>query len=694
MFSIRDILRQDAGPADGGGKPPMQRLSNDEAPLSDAPSTVRGADRLPPGAEAPGFQMSEEPVGGGVREGQGARAPLPTRPVPTTAVQSRLAGKPAAPAALTTQQKEDIQGDYYTAPDGTVYTMKARAQPRGRGPAMATVEGKITQAPGLPGVRDAMEEQQRVQGRLTDAFIKQEAERAKILNETADAMEQESLRLGEMREQAMQASIAQTRQLQAQADEIGATAPQAGRLFGTGPQAASFGAALSIATGAMLSARTGGPNVALKIIDQAISRDMEVQKEAMRNKQFAATMGLNLAQEMRAAYRDDLAASNAMQATLLRYSENRIAAIVAQTNDPILRARGDETIANIQLKYATLVEELTRQSYGLRMALPLRQAQEMIAASAGQTIAPESQQDAASQAAEGGVGKAQAATEALGQNARQQAKQAEGNARGALKKRRAARKAAPPEIPPVRQRDLGRAPTPEDLRRIEAIAQQQGGPTYRAFGQGNSVVIVDTARMDIRGLDPKAQKRRLELAPKKVAVPPGVKLPEGQQRRVLREDGRAYIQVDPGTYDGDWKADNNKLKEFSKDAAQFEKIANRMIRRKGGEGAVFFKDPDVVNDVNTAVSIYNRLLGGGVLDRNEFDRYSAVFSDPQGWMWNFGLFKDKEARRDVWRNAAEMMKDTVRDQAAIMANNGVLLPGFEAPTFRGKSNVREDRPDG
>ena len=70
------------------------------------------------------------------------RAPAP--PGPSKAVQSRLAGKPAAPDPLTTQQKEDIQAGQYTAPDGTVYTMKPRAQPRGRGPAMATVEGKIT----------------------------------------------------------------------------------------------------------------------------------------------------------------------------------------------------------------------------------------------------------------------------------------------------------------------------------------------------------------------------------------------------------------------------------------------------------------------------------------------------------------------------------------------------------------------
>jgi hypothetical protein len=623
-------------------------------------------------------------------------APMVKPPAASPAVRAELAGKPAAPADLTTQQKEAIQAGQYTAPDGTVYTMKPRAQPKGRGRPMATVEGKITQAPGLPGVRDAMEEQKRVQGRLTDAFIKQEAERAKLLNQTADAMEQESLRLGEMREQAMQASIAQTRQLQAQADEIGATAPQAGRLFGTGAQAASFGAALSIATGAMLSARTGGPNVALKIIDQAIARDMEVQKEAMRNQQFASTMGLNLAQEMRGAYRDDLAASNAMQATLLRYSENRISAMVAQTNDPILRARGDETIANIQMKYASLVEELTRQTYGLRMAVPLRQAQEMIAASAGQTIAPESQQDSAAQAAGGGVGQAQAATEAIGQNARQSAKQAEGKARGALKKRRAARKAAPPELPAVRQQDLGRAPTPEDLRRIEALAQKQGGPTYRAFGQGNSVVIVDTARMDISGLGEKAQKRRLETQTQRVAVPAGVRLKKGQPV-TKSKTGDAYVVIDPQTYEGGpskLDADRKKLQEFAQQAAQFGAITKRMMQAKDPD--VFFTSKKTQNDIQTAVSIYNRLLGGGVLDQNEFKRYTEVFEDPDAWFWGTGYFADNpEGRREVWRRAQQMMDSMVQNQISIMANQGALTPQLATGgVTSGESRVREERPDG
>ena len=98
------------------------------------------------------------------------------------------------------------------------------------------------------------------------------------------------------------------------------------------------------------------PNVALKIIDRAIQRDMESQREAIKNKQFSAQMGLQLAQEMRAAFRDDMVASEAMQATLLRYTENRLQAIISQTNDQVLRARGEEAIANLRMQYAEKIE--------------------------------------------------------------------------------------------------------------------------------------------------------------------------------------------------------------------------------------------------------------------------------------------------------------------------------------------------
>jgi len=477
MFQIRDWLLQTAGEGAPSGVPENIALPDDGEPPA---AIARDPSPNDPNSPAqPRFNV--------------VRAPAASRPAQSQPARPPAARSPQPKAPLFSYQQEEFERELGEDPNtGAVYTFEDIPTPRGKGQRMATVEGKFSQSPGLPAVREAYEEQKRAQSKLTEAFVVQEAERAKILNETADAMEQESIRLGQMRERAMQESIAQTRRLQAQADEIGASAPQAGRLFGTGPQAASFGAALSIATGAMLSARTGGPNVALKIIDQAIARDMEVQKEAMRNKQFAATMGLNLAQEMRATFRDDLAASNAMQATLLRYTENRLEAMIADTNEPVLRARGQEAISKIQLQYAKLAEEITRQDYGLRMAVPLRQAQAMIAASAGQALAPESQQDAAAQASDGAVGQAQAATEAVGANARTAANEARNKARAGaarLKKQRQAQAQAQPLPPP--QQGVNIPPTEENMKLAEQAWLRKYGRPYKAFRRGNMIWMVD-----------------------------------------------------------------------------------------------------------------------------------------------------------------------------------------------------------
>ena len=575
-------------------------------------------------------------------------------------------------------------------PDGSTRILKARERPRGRGPAMAQVQAQVTQAPGLGLLRDAYQQQVNAQNRLTDAVIQQEAKRADVLNETADAMEAESLRLGEMRERAMQDSIAQTRRLQEQADEIGATAPQAGRLFGTSAQAASFGAALSIAAGAMLSTRVGSQNVALKIIDQAIARDMEVQKEAMRNQQFASSMGLNLAQEMRAQYRDDLAASNAMQATLLRYTENRLAAIVAQTNDPVLRARGDAAIADIQVKYATLAEEVTRQTYGIRMAMPLRQAQQMIAASAGQSLAPQSAQDTASEAAGGAVGQAQAAAEAVGQNARRAAQAAKRKAQGAAKvrQRRRRRRASQPG-PASYTVELGRFPTDADIANVQAQAQRQHGPNYRAFRTGNKVVIADMSQFSLEGVSPALRKERAALRPVMVAIPKGISVPTGTGRIV----GGEMVRVDPGAYAGGAKAlrdDQRELNALNSAYNQFQGLVQKILDK---EGTKFMENKAARSLINSAIGIYNKALGGGVLDRSEYERYADVFRSPDDWSWGpRGLDPNKaEERKEAWRNATQLFRSRVEGQINTILNNG-QSPIADPVTVRNAPRLRERRP--
>jgi len=174
-------------------------------------------------------------------------------------------------------------------------------------------------------------------------------------------------------------------------------------------------------------------------------------------------------------------------------------------------------------------------------------------------------------------------------------------------------------------------------------------------------------------------------------VPANLRLPKSLQRRVVREDGRSFVQVDPTTYQGDWKADETKLKDFAAQANKFRRIAKRMVSRK--DSTKFVQDPDIRNDVNTAVSIYNKLLGGGVLDRNEFDRYSEVFADPDTWMWGTGAFTSRESRARVWKQAMELMDDMVRNQALIMANNGVVLSELSALDDKARGKTKESAPD-
>jgi len=171
-------------------------------------------------------------------------------------------------------------------------------------------------------LRDETMEAARAIQASADAQAAQDLETANVYDEMAQTLDDSALELRRIQQDAMRHAQESSARLQAQADELGATEPQAGRLFGTGAQAAGFGAALSIAAGAMLSVRAGGPNVALAIVNKAIERDLLVQREAIRNKKDALTAGMSIARQMQAAYQNDITAEKAVQATLQRYAEN------------------------------------------------------------------------------------------------------------------------------------------------------------------------------------------------------------------------------------------------------------------------------------------------------------------------------------------------------------------------------------
>jgi len=89
---------------------------------------------------------------------------------------------------------DDDRGSGTIEIEGIPYTVGAVPRPKAKGPPMAQVEAKYTVSPELGRVRDARLQQEAAQNKLTDALVAQEAKRAEVLDETADALEQESVR--------------------------------------------------------------------------------------------------------------------------------------------------------------------------------------------------------------------------------------------------------------------------------------------------------------------------------------------------------------------------------------------------------------------------------------------------------------------------------------------------------------------
>ncbi len=140
------------------------------------------------------------------------------------------------------------------------------------------------------------------------------AEVAKQRLDTAAVFEGEADNIGELKEKALSESLMQAQRVQDVARKVGAFAPRPGRLFSDASGAASFGAALALAAGAMESSRSGGPNVALGIIDNAIKRDVAAQELELEGMKAELQAEATVFQEIRAAYGDALAAQKAQSA--------------------------------------------------------------------------------------------------------------------------------------------------------------------------------------------------------------------------------------------------------------------------------------------------------------------------------------------------------------------------------------------
>lgn len=117
-------------------------------------------------------------------------------------------------------------------------------------------------------------------------------------------------------------------------------------------------AALGVVLGAMGSKATGGRNVALDIINNAIDRDMEAQKIQLDKMGRRASMMENEYAMARNHFSDTISQDLAARKTLLEKAQMQIEAELSKTDQARARAAGQDLLGQLELQKADLENKL------------------------------------------------------------------------------------------------------------------------------------------------------------------------------------------------------------------------------------------------------------------------------------------------------------------------------------------------
>ena len=185
---------------------------------------------------------------------------------------------------------------------------------------------------------------------------------AQELDRFADLVEKDPMRAQEALEGMRRQRNRVTSDVEALIRTAGSTRIDPARFFHSRGAAASFGAALSVAAGAVASTLVGGENAALQIIERAIDRDVRAQEFDAENRRATAQAGLGLIDRIRSAMRDDLAAAETLRELRFANAEGRIRAMEARSISDVQRG----ALANLRL---TLADRRTVANDNARRAL-------------------------------------------------------------------------------------------------------------------------------------------------------------------------------------------------------------------------------------------------------------------------------------------------------------------------------------
>jgi len=126
----------------------------------------------------------------------------------------------------------------------------------------------------------------------------------------------------------------------------------------------SIAAAIAVGLGALGSSLpaqyggTGGPNVALQIIDKAIDRDISAQRDDIANQRAGVGIQMNLLSQMRQQFGDERQAENAARVVMLETYKMKLEETAAQSGDKRIQSKAAMLIATADQKEAALLGDM------------------------------------------------------------------------------------------------------------------------------------------------------------------------------------------------------------------------------------------------------------------------------------------------------------------------------------------------
>jgi len=143
---------------------------------------------------------------------------------------------------------------------------------------------------------------------------------------------------------------------------------------GTANLPKSIGAAIAIGLGALGSilpaqyGGTGGPNVALQIIDKAIDRDIQAQRDDIANKRAGVGLQMNALAQVQQMYEGERKQEAALKALMYESAKLQLQNIAFANPDQRVQLKYKELETNLNAKIQDSFDTLNVESYKEELA--------------------------------------------------------------------------------------------------------------------------------------------------------------------------------------------------------------------------------------------------------------------------------------------------------------------------------------